>query len=72
MAKLKTKKTAIKRVKITKSGKVLKKAVSAGHLKRKWSTSKKHRKSGLSEQTNKGHLKMFQKILPKIKIKDIK
>lgn len=63
--KLKTKKTLAKRIKITKTGKILKKSIEAGHLKVKWSAKKKYRKKGSSEQLNKGHRKMFKKMLGK-------
>lgn len=66
---MKTKKTAAARIKITKSGKILKKAVMSGHLKRKWSTNKRHRKSGYSVQENKGHINIFKKLLPGSNIK---
>lgn len=63
MPKLKTKKTAIKRVKITKTGKILRKQVRTGHLKRKWSTNKRHRKTSRSDVSNRGHKKIFKKLL---------
>ena len=69
MPKMKTKKTAQARVKITKSGKIMRKNVRTGHLKRKWSASKKTRKSGLTQQSNKGHIAIFKKLLPKSNIK---
>lgn len=65
--KLKTKKTLSKRVKITKNGKVLKKQCNTGHLKRKWSASKKSRKNSLVVQSNKGHIKMFKTLLTKVR-----
>ncbi len=63
--KLKTKKTLAKRLRITKTGKILKNQVATGHLKRKWSANKKHRKNRVLEQENKGHRKMFRKMLGK-------
>ena len=69
MGKLKTKKTAVNRIKVTKTGKILRKAVSAGHLKRKWSSDKKSRRAGYTQQPNRGHIKIFKRILPKAKIK---
>jgi len=63
--KLKTKKTLAKRVKITKTGKILKKKVCTGHLKVKLGTNSKNRKKGLTAQKNKGHQKMFKKLLGK-------
>lgn len=65
MPKLKTKKTLIKRIKISKSGKIVKSSTSVGHLKVKWDSSRKSRKSGLAIQTNKGHRKMFKRLLAK-------
>lgn len=65
---MKTRKTAAARIKITKSGKILKKGVNTGHLKRKWSANKRFRKAGLSEQENKGHISIFKKLLPGSKI----
>jgi ribosomal protein L35 len=62
---LKTKKTLIKRIKISKTGKILKKQSNTGHLKEKWSTSRKHRKARIEEQTNTGHKKLFKKMLGK-------
>ena len=65
MPKLKTKKTLKKRVRITKTGKILKGAISAGHLKVKWTANKKYRKKKPSMQKNKGHIKMFKRLLAK-------
>ena len=62
---MKTKKTLLKRVRITKNGKILKKQVSTGHLKVKWDSSKKSRKRGLNEQENAGHRKVFKRLLGK-------
>lgn len=63
MPKIKSKKTLLKRVRITKKGKIIKKNVSVGHLKRKWSSSKKNRKNMLSEQLNRGHIKVIRRLL---------
>ncbi len=49
MNKQKTHQTTAKRVKITKTGKILKKSVCIGHLKVKVSSKTKRRKSGLEE-----------------------
>ena len=65
MPKYKSKNTLKKRVKITKTGKILKKQVRTGHLKRKWTANKKYRKKGLEEQSNPGHKKMFKEMLGK-------
>ena len=63
--KLKTRKTLLKRVKITKSGKLMKKLVGMGHLKVKASVDRKARKQMLTQQMNSGHKKMFKKLLAK-------
>ena len=63
MPKIKTKKTLLKRLKITKTGKILKNQVSTGHLKVKWDADKKSRKNRTDEQTNSGHRKIFKKLL---------
>jgi len=63
MPKLKTKKTLTKRIKLTKKGKMLRKQIDTGHLKRKWSTNKKHRKNKSKLIGNKGHQKKFKKML---------
>lgn len=62
---MKTRKTLIKRIKITKSGKVMKKQNRTGHLKRKWDANKGHRKTGLEEMTTKGYVRKFKKMLGK-------
>jgi ribosomal protein L35 len=69
MNKGKTLKTLQKRIKITKNGKIMKKGVNTGHLKVKWSANKKFRKKGYSVQLNKGHIKVFKRLLPGSKIK---
>lgn len=43
---MKTKKTLAKRMRVTKTGKVVVKQSNTGHLKRKWSAARKSRKSG--------------------------
>lgn len=63
--KIKTKKTLLRRVKITKGGKIMKKNIGMGHLKEKKSSPNKSRNTGLGEQTNAGHRKMFKKMLNK-------
>jgi large subunit ribosomal protein L35 len=65
MPKLKTKKTLAKRVKITKNGKILRGQVRTGHLKRKWSASKKSRKTNRETQNNTGHKRLFRRLLGK-------
>ena len=63
--KIKTRKTLQKRVKITKTGKIMKKSIGMGHLKEKKSSPRKTRNTGRTEQTNAGHRKMFKKMLNK-------
>jgi large subunit ribosomal protein L35 len=65
MPKLKTKKTLMKRIKITKTGKIMKKSTAIGHLKRKWDASKHSRKTNTSIQLNRGHQIKFKKLLGK-------
>ncbi len=63
--KIKTRKTLLKRLKVTKTGKLMKKGIGMGHLKEKKSSPRKTRKSKRVEQKNKGHIKMFKKLLAK-------
>ncbi|MBI2414499.1 50S ribosomal protein L35 [candidate division WWE3 bacterium] len=63
MPKLKTKRTAMKRIKITKNGKILRKNVSTSHLKRKWSANKKTRKNLGGQVLNIGHKNIFKQLL---------
>lgn len=65
MPKVKTKKTALKRVKITKKGLILRKQVRTGHLKRKWTANRKHRKTTEGSVSNIGHKKIFKNLLKK-------
>lgn len=65
MPKLKTKKTAAKRIKITKNGKLLRKKVRTSHLKSKWGTNLRFRKAAGEDVSNIGHRKIFQKLLNK-------
>lgn len=65
MSKIKTRKTLTKRIKITKSGKVLRKSIRMGHLKVKLSANRKGRKAGLSQVTNAGYLKTLRNLLGK-------
>lgn len=63
--KIKTRKTLLRRVKITKSGKIMKNSIGMGHLKEKKSSSNKTKNTLMTEQKNKGHIKMFKKMLNK-------
>lgn len=65
-AKIKTKKTLIKRIRVSKGGKILKKQSNTGHLKRKWSASRKSRKRSSLVQHNAGHIKVMKKLLGKL------
>ena len=48
MPKLKTKKTLLKRIRKTKTGKLVRKQVRTGHLKAKWGSKKKPKNKGHS------------------------
>jgi len=64
MAKLKTKKTLAKRIKITKSGKIVRKQQATSHNKRKWTASKRFRKLKEAVVTTSGVIKRLKKLLP--------
>jgi ribosomal protein L35 len=59
----KPKKTLLKRIKITKNGKILKKQTRTGHLMRKMSASRRSRKMKMTEQENSGHKKVIKRLL---------
>uniref|UniRef100_A0A7C4XNE2 Large ribosomal subunit protein bL35 n=1 Tax=candidate division WWE3 bacterium TaxID=2053526 RepID=A0A7C4XNE2_UNCKA len=63
MPKLKTKKTAMKRIKITKNGKLIRKYVRTSHLKSKWTSSRKMRKGKDTQVLNIGHKNIFKQLL---------
>jgi large subunit ribosomal protein L35 len=63
MPKLKTKKTAMKRIKITKNGKILRKHVRTSHLKSKWTANRKMRKAGTASVDNIGHKNIFKQLV---------
>lgn len=63
MPKLKTKKTLLKRIKITKNGKILRAQIGNGHLKVKRHSRRKHRKANEAVQSNKGHIIKLKKML---------
>ena len=63
MSKLKTKKTLSKRIKVSKTGKLIRKQINTGHLKAKWGSKKKFRKAKRQEQSNKGHVVKFKRML---------
>ncbi len=63
MPKLKTRKTLTKRVKVTKTNRLLKRANNMGHLKVKFDQSKKSRKRGLQEITSLKYKILFRRLL---------
>lgn len=65
MPKIKTRKTAQKRIKVSKGGKLIMKKINTSHLKRKWSANKRHRKRSTVSITNRGQIKRFKKLLGK-------
>ncbi|HDQ88551.1 MAG TPA: 50S ribosomal protein L35 [candidate division WWE3 bacterium] len=65
MAKLKTRKTLAKRIKITKTGKVMVGALNNGHLKRKLTANAKSRKKGLRVFENNARKQLFKALLSK-------
>ncbi len=64
MPKIKNSKTLAKRVRLTKTGKILKKHVRTGHLKSKWSTARRHRKLKLTRVRATGYQKIIKRLLP--------
>ncbi len=62
---MKTRKTLVKRIRITKTGKIMKKKNNAGHLKRKWTANKRFRKNRSEAVTAVGYKKLFKKMLGK-------
>jgi ribosomal protein L35 len=66
MSKFKTRKTLLKRIKITGSGKIMRKSVRMGHLKNKLDASTKSRKKGLSQVTNKRYIKNLKSLLGRL------
>ena len=64
MGKLKTKKTLLKRVKISGSGKIIRKQQATSHNKRKWSVSKSFNKLKNVEVTTSGIIIKLKKLLP--------
>jgi len=63
MRKLKTKKTLMKRIKISKNGKIMKKHTDTGHLKRKWISARHSRKMRGGLQEDHAHKKIFKQLL---------
>ena len=62
MPKIKPKKTLKKRIKVSKGGKIIRKQIETGHLKRKWTVNKKHRKSD-PKKVKGGYRKKFKNML---------
>ncbi len=65
MPKLKTRKTLLKRIKVTKKGKFMKKVIGMGHLKVKTSVDRKATKTKLNEEKSSGNKRRFRKLLAK-------
>lgn len=65
MPKIKTRKTLLKRIRITKNGKVMKKSSQNGHLKVKSDSSMKSRKKKPSQMKGIGNIKTLKKLLAK-------
>jgi len=65
MPKIKTKKTLLKRIRITKKGKIMRMSAQNGHLKVKSDASRKSRKSKQNQMTNTGSVKTIKKLLAK-------
>jgi ribosomal protein L35 len=61
--KLKTRKTLMKRIRITKNGKLVRRKTQIGHLKVKWDSSRTSRKNRTSVQEDRGHKRVFKKLL---------
>lgn len=65
MPKKKTKKTLTRRVKLTKTGKLMKKKLRTSHLKSKWNANRKHRKGRKNAVPNKKMQKKLKSLLAK-------
>jgi large subunit ribosomal protein L35 len=63
MPKIKTKKTLTRRIKITGTGKIMKKQNNMGHLNVKLTASKKTRKRKMTEQAGKGQRRVIKQLL---------
>ena len=66
MPKTKTRKSVSKRIKITSTGKFLKRSIENSHLKRKEDSSSKGRKARYTE-ISKGFAKRMKKMMPGVK-----
>lgn len=65
MPKLKTKKTLLKRIRVSSGGKLMKKPTQIGHLKVKWDASKRSSKKRRRSQSNRGHRRVLKRLLAK-------
>ena len=65
MPKLKTKKTLLRRIKITKKGKMIRNKVGLNHLKVKVGTNQNFRHGKQAQITTKGYRKKFKRLLGK-------
>jgi ribosomal protein L35 len=65
MPKIKTRKTLLKRMRITKRGKIMRKSSRIGHLKERSDSSTKSRKKNTTRLTNTGQIRVFKKLLAK-------
>ena len=63
MPKIKSRKTLLKRIRITKRGKIMRKSSRIGHLKEKSDSSTKSRKKNSIRLRNSGQLRIFKKLL---------
>lgn len=63
MPKLKSKRTLLKRIKITKNGKFMRKLVGMAHVKETKSVDRKEKKGKITEQTHSGNRRVFKKLL---------
>jgi ribosomal protein L35 len=65
MPKMKTRKTLLKRLRVTKRGKILKRYSKNGHLKIKSDSSTKSRKKHMVQQRGVRQLRVLKKLLAK-------
>ncbi len=63
MPKMKTNHTLMKRIRVTKNGKLMKKQSRMGHLKVKMDASRKSRKNRMLQQLNHGHIAVLRRLL---------
>lgn len=63
MPKMKTRKTLTKRIRVTGTGKLVKKQNRTGHLMSKMDASRRNRKSHRLVQSDWGHVRNLRKLL---------